>query len=197
MRDKNYWSARYQERQTGWDIGYPSPPLAEYLDQLPDKTLRILLPGAGNAHEAEYAWRQGFRNVFVLDIASEPLAAFAERVPDFPQEQLLHGDFFAHAGRYDLVLEQTFFCALPRTPEMRKAYAEKMNEILTDSGKLVGLWFDVEKLGAPDEPPHGGSREEYLGYFRPYFSTEVFTRATNSIKPRAGKELFGIFAKAS
>lgn len=194
---KEYWSTRYQEEQTGWDIGYPSPPLAEYLDQLTDKDLRILIPGAGNAYEAEYAWRQGFRNVHVLDIAPEPLAAFAKRVPDFPKEQLLQGDFFEHDEFYDLILEQTFFCALPPTPEVRSAYGKKMSRLLYPDGKLVGLWFDVAELGKPGEPPHGGNREEYLGYFRPYFHTKTFTPATNSIKPRAGNELFGIFQKAS
>jgi len=133
----------------------------------------------------------------VLDIAPEPLAAFAERVPDFPEDQLIRGDFFEHDKNYDLILEQTFFCALPPTPEMRSAYAKKMSRMLAGSGKLVGLWFDVEELGKPGEPPHGGTREEYLGYFRPYFHTKTFTRATNSIKPRAGNELFGIFQAAS
>jgi len=37
MHDKseeNYWTQRYQEDNTGWDIGHPSTPLKEYIDQL-------------------------------------------------------------------------------------------------------------------------------------------------------------------
>ena len=51
---KEYWINRYKEERTGWDIGYPSTPLKEYIDQLQDKNLRILIPGAGNGYEAEY-----------------------------------------------------------------------------------------------------------------------------------------------
>ncbi|MEM6772546.1 MAG: methyltransferase domain-containing protein [Bacteroidota bacterium] len=195
MVNRSYWSSRYQDSRTGWDIGYPSPPLAEYLDQLEDKSLRILIPGAGNAYEAEYAWRSGFTQVYVLDIAPEPLQAFSRRVPDFPSDQLLEDDFFHHFGAYDLILEQTFFCALNPESRVRSAYARQMAQLLSPGGKLVGLWFDLPQIGKPDEPPHGGTRDEYLGYLKPYFSVQTFAKATNSIKPRAGNELFGIFQK--
>ncbi len=190
-----FWQDRYRNGQTGWDIGYPSPPLTEYLDQLPDKTLRILIPGAGNAYEAEYAWRQGFRQVYVLDVAPEPLEAFRQRVPDFPENQLLQGDFFTHQGEYDLILEQTFFCSFPPDPETRAAYARHMHELLVPGGKLVGLWFRFPLTDDLEKRPFGGSREEYLGYFAPYFTTKTFAPAHNSIKPRAGNELFGIFTR--
>ena len=162
----------------------------DYLDGLEDKDLRILIPGAGNAYEAEYAWRTGFRNVHVIDLAAAPLDNLRERVPNFPAGQLIEGDFFAHAGRYDLILEQTFFCAL--NPALRPDYAKKMHELLAPGGRLVGLWFDRD---FPAGPPFGGSREEYLGYFDPYFNVQTFAPATNSIGPRAGSELFGILEK--
>jgi len=188
--DANYWEERYADNRTGWDIGYPSPPLTDYLDGLPDKDLRILIPGAGNAYEAEYAWRAGFRNVHVLDIASAPLAALQRRVPDFPAEQLLHEDFLAHEGQYDLILEQTFFCAL--LPALRPDYAQKMHALLPPGGRLVGLWFNRE---FPSGPPFGGNKEEYLGHLTTYFEVISFSPATNSIAPRAGAELFGVFQK--
>lgn len=192
---EDFWRTRYHEGRTGWDIGYPSPPITDYLDQVVDKSLRILIPGAGNAYEAEYAWKLGFTNVFILDVAPEPLKAFSERVPDFPKDQLLHGDFFAHVGQYDLILEQTFFCSFPPLPETRRAYAEKMHALLAPGGKLVGLWFDIPLTGDLEKRPFGGSRDEYLGYFALYFEMESFATATNSIEPRMGSELFGIFRK--
>jgi len=192
---RRFWSARYQEGRTGWDIGYPSPPLAEYLDQLTDKSLRILIPGGGNAYEAAYAWQQGFTNVYVLDIAREPLDAFRKKLPDFPEEQLLEDDFFAHEGTYDLILEQTFFCSFPPLPETRAAYARKMHELLAPGGKLVGLWFDIPLTGDMEKRPFGGTREEYLRYMTPYFEPKSFAAAHNSIKPRLGNELFGIFVR--
>ena len=194
-RDGDYWTDRYQAGATGWDIGSASGPITAYLDQLENKQLRILIPGAGNAHEAEYAHRQGFTNVHVLDISPEPLAAFRKRVPGFPTEHIHEGDFFAHQGQYDLILEQTFFCSFPPSKVSRQAYAKKMHELLRPGGKLAGLWFDFPLVHETDKRPYGGSREEYLSYFKPYFDVLTLAPAHNSIKPRAGRELFGIFQK--
>jgi thiopurine S-methyltransferase len=190
-----YWQQRYTEGRHGWDIGHPTDPLRAYLDQVEDRSLRILIPGAGNAYEAEYAWKQGFRRVYVLDIAAQPLADLAERVPDFPPDHLLHENFFAHRGTYDLMLEQTFFCSFPPTPENRTAYFRQAYQLLRPGGKLVGLFFATEDVGRPGERPFGGTREEYLRYLNPYFDVRTLERAHNSIKPRLGRELFAILPR--
>ncbi|MEO1514715.1 MAG: methyltransferase domain-containing protein [Bacteroidota bacterium] len=190
-----YWSQRYTDQRTGWDIGSPSPPLKDYVDQLSSKDLSILIPGAGNSYEAEYLFREGFGKVHVLDIAAPPLQALQQRVPDFPSNQILQGNFFEHVGQYDLILEQTFFCSFPPHPINRQAYAQKMHELLKPGGKLVGLWFDFPLTGDTEKRPFGGDKEEYLGYFSPLFEVKVFEKCYNSIKPRLGNELFGIFEK--
>lgn len=192
--ESQYWSKRYEELSTGWDIGYPSTPLKEYIDQLEDKTLRILIPGAGNAYEAEYLHAKGFKNIFVLDISQLPLKALKKRVPDFPDEQLIEGDFFEHSGQYDLILEQTFFCSFLPSSENRSSYAKKIYELLKPNGKLVGLWFK-HALSPEGNRPFGGSKEEYLSYFESYFLVKAFEDCYNSIAPRMGNELFGIFKK--
>jgi thiopurine S-methyltransferase len=183
---RSFWNNRYQQGETAWDIGYPSPPLKEYLDQIADKSLRILIPGAGNAWEAEYAWKQGFSRVEVVDIAPDAVSAFKQRVPDFPASQLHLLDFFELEKEYDLVLEQTFFCALD--PALRQRYAEKMQAILASSGKLVGVMFD-EPMN-PDRPPFGGNTAEYMELFSSYFREVNIAPCYNSIQPRAGREVF-------
>jgi len=189
-----FWTNRYTENNTGWDIGYPSTPLKEYIDQVKNKDLRILIPGAGNAYEAEYLYKQGFKNVFVLDISKAPLKALKSRVPSFPENQLLQVDFFEHKGIYDLILEQTFFCSFEPTKENRTNYGIKMSELLAANGKLVGLWFN-HALFEGAKRPFGGSKEEYLNYLTPHFKVKTFENCVNSIKPRKGTELFGIFLK--
>jgi len=69
--------------------------------------------------------------------------------------QVLLGDFFNHKGEYDLIIEQTFFCALP--PTMRQKYVWKMHELLAKDGILAGLLFN-RKFEV--SPPFGGSQEE-------------------------------------
>lgn len=191
---ENFWTNRYEEKLTGWDIGYPSTPLKEYMDQIEDKSINILIPGAGNAYEAEYLFQNGFSNVNIMDISKAPLGSFMERVSNFPKDQLLQEDFFTHIGAYDLIFEQTFFCSFEPTIELRMAYASQMHSLLKPKGKLVGLWFN-HPLFEGAKRPFGGSKEEYLGYLNPYFDAQVFELAYNSIKPRSGAELFGIFAK--
>lgn len=184
--DEIFWNDKYISGQMGWDIGYVSTPLKEYIDQLPDKNIRILIPGGGNSHEAEYLYRQGFKNVEVVDISAIPLRNFKKRVPLFPEQNLLHQDFFELNGQYDLILEQTFFCALD--PSLREDYVRQMLRLLKSSGKLVGLLFNIPLND--DKPPYGGNLEEYRALFSKYFKIEKMEPAYNSIPPRAGNEVF-------
>lgn len=189
--DEYYWNTRYQANDIGWNIGYPSTPIKTYIDQLNDKSIKVLIPGSGNSYEAEYLWENGFKNIYVLDIAKRPLDNFKRRVPDFPNAQLLHLNFFDLDISFDLILEQTFFCAL--NPVLRTKYTQKMYELLRHNGKLVGLLFDFELT--EQGPPFGGSRAEYINIFEPFFDIKVLEASTNSIKPRNNKELFFIFEK--
>ena len=184
--DEIFWNDKYISGQMGWDIGYVSTPLKEYIDQLTDKNIRILIPGGGNSYEAEYLFKQGFKNVEVVDISSIPLRNLKKRLPSFPTENLIHNNFFELKGQYDLILEQTFFCAL--NPSLREAYAEKMVELLKPSGKLVGLLFNVPLYD--DKPPYGGDLEAYRKLFSKYFKIKKMEPAYNSIPPRAGNEVF-------
>lgn len=190
--DKEYWESKWDSNQTGWDIGYVSPPISKYIDKLSNKNSKILIPGAGNSYEGEYLWKNGFKNVFLLDYSDLPFADFLKRCPDFPQDQLISGDFFEHDSRYDLIIEQTFFCAL--NPKLRAQYVNKMSQLLKDDGLIVGLLFKVDF--GNDHPPFGGNQEEYHNLFSPNFSISIMEEAYNSIPQRQGAELFIELKKA-
>lgn len=195
LLENKFWSNRYQEGRTGWDIGYPSTPLKTYIDQLENKEIRILIPGAGNAYEAEYLIEKGFKNVFILDISKNPLEAFQQRVPHFPADHLINENFFTHEGEYDLIFEQTFFCSFPPLKNNRILYADTMARLLAPQGKLVGVWFDIPLKGDLVKRPFGGTKEEYLSYLKPHFEVVVFEKCYNSIEARRENELFGILKK--
>lgn len=189
--NKEYWETRYTNNETGWDAGSITTPLKEYIDQITDKSIKILIPGAGNSYEFEYLINDGFSNVFVLDIVKAPLENIKKRVPHCNENHLLYEDFFSHNETYDLIIEQTFFCAL--NPELREQYVQKVKSLLNENGKLAGLLFQfpLTEVG----PPFGGSKEEYLGLFQNDFTIKTLETAHNSIKPRQGNELFFIFTK--
>ena len=183
---EEYWTHKYRDNFLGWDIGYISTPLKAYFDQLENKDIKILIPGGGNSYEAEYLFLKGFREVYVADISLVPLRNLQNRVPGFPGDYLLHTDFFKLKGQFDLIIEQTFFCALD--PRKRPDYARHIAELLKPEGKLVGVLFDTELNR--DRPPFGGNKGEYQVYFKPYFQFRYFERCYNSIPPRSGVELF-------
>ena len=192
---EKYWKDRYDNEMTGWDIGYPSTPLKEYFDQLENKNVSILIPGAGNAYEAAYLWNQGFKNVHIIDIVAEVVESFLKNNPSFPTEHAHHGDFFKHDSHYDLIVEQTFFCSFPPMKETRMLYAEKMASLLVPGGKLVGLWFNFPLKDDMVKRPFGGTKEEYISYLSPHFSFCSMEDCYNSIAPRSGSELWGTFTK--
>lgn len=185
--DATYWQSRYENNQAGWDLGTASQPIVEYVNQLIDKDLSILIPGCGNAHEAEYLFLKGFKNVNVIDLAKAPLENFKKRVPDFPKSQLIQGDFFELNEQFDLIIEQTLFCAIE--PVLRAKYVQKASELLKPDGKFAGLLFNRNFEAGP---PFGGNKDEYLKYFSSYFQKIKMEICYNSVAPRSGTELFFI-----
>lgn len=187
----SYWDDRYKDSNTPWDIGYVSPPLKNYFDNIQDKSIRVLIPGAGRAYEAIYLHQKGFSNVWVCDWAEESFRHLHKVAPGFPKDYLLVGDFFDLTLEVDLVVEQTFFCALPRSK--RKAYVRKMADILPYRSKLIGLLFADEFPHAG--PPFGGTEVEYKELLSLHFEIEQMGLATDSIKPRLGRELFFVASR--
>lgn len=188
-----YWNDRYHACETAWDLGEVSPPLKAYIDQLSSKDLAILIPGCGNSYEAAYLLQQGFTNVTLIDIAPSLVETLQQKFAGNPSVKVVLGDFFEHQGQYDLILEQTFFCAL--APALRQAYADKMFELLNPGAKLVGVLFDreFEQHG----PPFGGSRSNYRPIFEQKFEFKVFDDCYNSFHKRSGSELFFILSPKS
>jgi methyl halide transferase len=188
--DKDYWETRYTNGETGWDVGKITTPIKAYIDQIKNKEIKILIPGAGNSYEFEYLLENNFTNSFVIDIASQPIQNIKQRT-NCSDNKLIEGDFFKYNEKYDLIIEQTFFCAL--NPDLREQYVKKMHDLLNEKGKLVGLLFQfpLTEVG----PPFGGSIEEYKKIFSNYFEIKTLETCYNSIKPRENREVFIIFEK--
>ena len=188
--DQIYWDNQYQANAVGWDLGQVSPPIKTYIDTINNKEAKILIPGCGNTYEAEYLLQQGFTNVTVIDIAPTLVENLKQKFANNKNITIILGDFFEHHDKYDFIIEQTFFCALP--PIMRQKYVWKMNQLLSDYGKLVGLLFNRE---FEVSPPFGGSLKEYELLFFKAFTFNFISLAENSIPSRANTELFFEFQK--
>ena len=190
--DNDYWSNRYLNNDAGWDTGSITTPLKAYFDQLTDKHISVFIPGCGNSYEAEYLLQNGFTDITLIDISSVLCENLQQRLAEYGTKglRIVCGDFFEHKGQYDLIVEQTFFCALD--PSLRKDYAEKMPQLLKPGGKIVGVMFHKQ---FENNPPFGGSDEEYRKLFAPFLTIEKMEPCYNSIKPREGAELFVVMTK--
>lgn len=184
--NQDFWNQRWENNQTGWDIGYASPAIVEYMKKYPNKEVSILIPGCGNAYEAESLIEMGFTNITLMDIADKAVERLRDKFIFTDRIQVLCEDFFQHQGKYDLILEQTFFCA--HLPKRRDELARKFASLLNENGQMVGVLFsrEFDKQG----PPFGGYRQEYMALFEPYFSEVKMEECYNSIPSRAGSELF-------
>jgi len=180
----DYWNDRYETDHTPWDLGLLSPPLKAIIDGVDDKSAAVLLPGAGLGYEVDYLLQQGFQNVTVIDLAPLAIERLRERVGNSPSLTTITGDFFAHRGHYDLILEQTFFCALD--PALRPAYVRHMHDLLKPGGRLMGVLFGIVFPFAG--PPFGGLAEDYRGLFEPVFGQVRLEPCIISVKPRLGSE---------
>lgn len=189
--NESYWDNRYKNKDDRWDLGEVSPAIKTYVDQIEDKSVCILIPGGGNSYEAEYLFNNGFKNVYVVDLSKTALKNIKSRVPQFPDAQLVHANFFDLDMTFDIIIEQTFFCAL--NPSLRTDYITKMNELLAPNGMLVGLLFKLplDKKG----PPFGGNKEVYLNFFKPVFEIQIMDDCYNSIQSRLEEELFFVVKK--
>ncbi|HQU95463.1 MAG TPA: methyltransferase domain-containing protein [Saprospiraceae bacterium] len=187
----DFWNHRWKSGLTGWDIGYASPPLVEYMSQYEDKSVSILIPGCGNSYEAENLLSKGFDNITLIDISEELTNRLRERFKKTPQVKVIYEDFFNHVGQYDLILEQTFFCA--QILERREEYVRHVASLLKRGGRLVGVLFNVDF--GKEGPPFGGDENEYRKLFSGLFDIRVMSPCYNSIPPRAGSELFVVMVK--
>jgi methyl halide transferase len=190
------WNERYLNQDTPWDLASPTPEFERLLEsgRLPKKG-RVLVPGGGRGHDAILFAQKGYE-VDLVDFAPAALeaaliTASQKKATIFAYRQ----DFFAlpslaYHHNYDILLEYTFFCAID--PSLRMKYAEAAASMLRPGGWLVGLFFPLasDKPG----PPFVVSRKEIESVFAPYFEME-FEEPRSSVKPRAGREILGVFRR--
>lgn len=184
--DQAYWDRRWREGKTGWDVGHASPAIVDFFEPIENKKASILIPGCGNAYEAEKLLQLGFENITLLDISPTAVQNLKEKFSQTKGIQIKQQDFFQYRQTHDYMIEQTFFCALP--PNMRQSYVSHTQHLLPGGGQLVGLLFS-ENFQKPG-PPFGGTVEEYQQLFASQFHIRKMLPTDLSIAPRKDHEVF-------
>jgi hypothetical protein len=192
------WNQRYVEGNTPWDLSGPTPEFVRLLEEkiFPAAKSIALVPGGGQGHDAILLALAGLE-VDLVDFAPLALKSALElahksaaRVYAYRQNFFELGNSPFHRGRYDLLLEYTFFCAID--PALRAKYVETAAALLKPGALFVGLFFPL--ASDKEGPPFVVSREEVEKLFRPYFDLKIET-PQRSVEPRAGREFLGLFRR--
>lgn len=167
-----------------------SPPLKAYFDAPIQPLGHVLIPGCGQAYEADYLVQLGVAAVTVLDFAPALMDQLAIRLRE-TAVQVICEDIFNHRGVYNTIAEQTLFCAID--PSQRMSYVNQIADLLQRDGIWFGVLFDREfdRSG----PPFGGSEREYRTLLAPRFEVLKMEKCSNSIPQRLGTEVFFIARK--
>ncbi|HXV83006.1 MAG TPA: methyltransferase domain-containing protein [Candidatus Binatia bacterium] len=145
----DFWTVRYATGRTPWDFGGVPAALKSFLAE-PSTPGSVLIPGCGSGYEIQAFHTAGY-DVTGIDFSPAALDQ-AKRVLGVLAERVILGDFFTHdfgARCFDLIYERTFLCSMP--PSRWPAYVNRVADLLSAGGKLIGIFFYAEQSasGAP------------------------------------------------
>ena len=188
------WQRHYDENDLGWDLGQVAPPFVKLWEEGKLPLGKVLVPGCGRGHEVQFFAENGFA-VTAIDFSAGAVTYLKNVLKERNLEgRVLHQDFFSlddtHDGVYDLVIEQTFFCAI--SPRQRQDYVLKVSRMLKPGGMLVGLFYHTDKQGGP---PYNTTREDIETHFSENFEIQELDKTSLSSEQRKGKEWLGILKK--
>lgn len=155
----DFWQARFESQQTGWDRGGPSPQLLAWLDSGALKPCRIAVPGSGHGWEVLELAQQGF-DVTALDYTPAAVTSVRERLARSGlNATVVQADVLIHEPEqpFDAVYEQTCLCAIH--PEHWQTYAQQLHRWIKPGGHLYLLLMqrpraEAVSQGLIEGPPY-------------------------------------------
>ncbi len=211
------WEGAWQEGRTRWDAGASSPTLlaldsdgtiAGLLSSVqPEAPYRVLVPGAGSGYDVFTLARAG-RDITGVDLApsaEQKFSALRSEHLTSGSTNYLTRDFFslpddpAHRGRYHLIWDYTFFCALP--PRLRDAWAATLERLLRPSGVLLTLMYplvegtEVDRDQGPPFPLSRAIYERHLLASNRSFQLERLAAVDRSHPGREGREGLAVWRR--
>jgi len=189
------WQRRYEQEDTPWDKGAPSPALADFLRER-GMAGRVLVPGCGRGHDARAIAAQPGATVVGLDISPLAVAQAQKLTPETASNlSFVTGDFFKlppeFTGSFDWLVEHTCFCAID--PSLRHDYVLAAARALRDGGRIFGVVY--MNPDSDSAPPFPVSREELSALFEPHFTLLEEWVPQNSFPGREQRELVRLLQK--
>lgn len=139
-----------------FDVAGVSRPLAAELSRrnhAERSGMSVLVPGCGRAYDALALADHGFESVTAIDLSPAACEAARAEIAGSSSSSSTRidvrcADFFALEGKYDLIWDNTFLCALE--PEARERWAKQMRALISPVGELITCVFPIgEREGGP------------------------------------------------
>jgi Thiopurine S-methyltransferase (TPMT) len=182
----DWWSHIYRTEEPRWDLGGPTPVLAQVLPQLKLQRSRILVLGAGRGHDAAWFAEQG-HIVTAVDFSEEAIKAARAQYSHLSQLTFVQADVFqlptSMNGAFDIVFEHTLYCAI--SPNRRADLARVWRRVLSENGHLLGIFETRDKVSGP---PFGGNEWEVRARLQKGFRPLYWMRLRVSAERRSGQE---------
>ncbi len=191
------WEEKYQQNDTPWNKGYPSPGLVEFLQNNPISG-RVLVPGCGFGHDVR-AIALTADQVIGIDLAPSAIKV-AKTFSPKGCEDYSCADLFALpldlCGSFTWVWEHTCFCAI--NPQRRPDYVQSVASALQPNGYLLAIFYLNPDNDQPDgEPPFGTSQVELHQLFDSQFHLIREWTPNTNYPGREGRELMQLLQRKS
>ena len=195
VNHSQFWEDIYLENDTGWDLKGVTP----FFDSISNDLIqgKVCILGCGRGYDAIMFAEKGF-DVTAVDFAPTPISELNKlAIQKSVIITTVQDDIFSLVEKFpdtfDYVIEQTCFCAID--PNRRKEYERLVRTILKPGGKLVGLWFPLDKSQEEGGPPFGTTIYEVKSIFNSGWKIEKENFPSQSVEPRKGREKLIIFKK--
>ena len=190
-----FWEDIYLEDDAGWDLGESTPVFDKISDALP--LGKICIIGCGRGYDAVMFAQKGFE-VTAIDFAPSAISTLQSLASGAGvMINIVETDIFLLTSQFscefDYVIEQTCFCAI--NPSRREEYEQLVKTIIKPNGKLIGLWFPLDKPMDDGGPPWGTTISEVKSIFYDGWKIEKEEFPELSISPRKNREKLIIFKR--
>jgi len=165
VNQSQFWEEIYINDDAGWDLGGVTPAIESIADTITPGKVCII--GCGRGYDAVMFAKKGFE-VTAVDFAPSAIKAVRNLAKKSDVVvQTIQDDIFTltpgYFNTYDYVIEQTCFCAIH--PTRRVDYEHLVKKLLKQGGKLIGLWFPLDKTIEEGGPPYGTTVDEVKSIF--------------------------------
>jgi len=190
-----FWEDIYLKDDAGWDLGESTPVFDKISDALP--LGKICIIGCGRGYDAVMFAQKGFE-VTAIDFAPSAISTLQSLASGAGvMINIVETDIFLLTSQFscefDYVIEQTCFCAI--NPNRREEYEQLVKTIIKPHGKLIGLWFPLDKPLNDGGPPWGTTILEVKSIFNDGWKIEKEEFPKLSISPRKNREKLIIFKR--